>query len=150
MSRRPSPRIAKLPPEHSSPARARRFVEDALHDSCSPDVIEAATLLVSELATNVVVHAGTPMWVSVHPVRGGVRVEVADGARNLPVVDLRTARREPPGFAQSGRGLVLVDRMARRWGVERHHTGKAVWFELGATRPRSPRRRAVVLLGRLV
>ena len=86
-------------------------------------------LLVSELATNVVLHAKTPMRISVSTGALGVRVEVADESVALPVV------RDSPRGAESGRGLVLVDRVARAWGFEPERAGKVVWFELDDVPP---------------
>jgi len=121
--------VLELPADPSSPARARRFVVHTLDGSFPRDVIESAALLVSELATNVVLHAGTPMRLSIESDRAGVRVEVADESTALPVMRIQR------DSAEAGRGLVLVDRIARAWGVERLHkgNGKVVWFELGVS-----------------
>jgi anti-sigma regulatory factor (Ser/Thr protein kinase) len=117
------PELALLA-EPSSPARARRFVADALDHRCPAEVVEIAVLLVSELATNVVLHARTPMRISVLSARAGVRIEVADDSVAQPVIRIQRSG------APSGRGLVLVDRLARAWGVEAERPGKVVWFEL--------------------
>ena len=84
-----------------------------------------ADLLVTELATNVIVHAGSEFEVVVH-VDGVVRVTVVDDSLTLP------SRREAADYAMSGRGLQIIDQLATRWGVEprRDGDGKVVWFEL--------------------
>ncbi|HWG94645.1 MAG TPA: ATP-binding protein, partial [Mycobacteriales bacterium] len=56
---------------------------------------------------------------------GGVRLEVVDGhAGRVPVV------RQPDADAEGGRGLVIVQALAARWGSERLSAGKRVWCEL--------------------
>ena len=82
-----------------------------------------AELLTSELAANAIRHGRTPFTVAVSasPV---VRVEVHDGNAVVPTV--QAAR----GDDEAGRGLLLLESLADRWGVEESGGGKAVWFEL--------------------
>ncbi len=117
---------------------ARQFVADSL-SALEPGVGETAALLVSELATNAVVHASSDFAVTVvYPTSSGrVRVEVVDGVPGQPM-PLR-----PPPTAPHGRGLLLVASLAQEWGVEgaRRRAGKTVWFELTPAalhRPASP------------
>lgn len=86
--------------------------------------LETARLLVSELVTNVVLHARTPM--SLRHLRVGTRArfELADGLRAGPV-----AKRYVPD-SPTGRGIRLVTALADDWGVQRSIDGKVVWFEL--------------------
>jgi hypothetical protein len=83
-----------------------------------------AVLLLSELVSNVVQHALThfSMCADLGPFR--LRVEVADGSGELPVV------LNPAHDAPTGRGMLLVDQMATDWGAEPIPDGKLVWFEL--------------------
>ena len=113
----------ELPPEPTSPGAARRFVTDDLagHDGAPTDV---AALLVSELVTNAVVHARTPIVVTVTATNGLVRVGVRDGSPTLPA--LRRFDRD----AAAGRGLQLVERLASRWGIDVNDASKTVWFEV--------------------
>ena len=113
----------ELPPEPTSPGAARRFVTDELarRDGAPIDV---AALLVSELVTNAVLHARTPMVVTVTIRDGLVRVGVQDGSPTLP------ALREYDRSAATGRGLQMVERLASRWGVDVNDGSKTVWFEL--------------------
>ncbi|MFF2249232.1 ATP-binding protein [Streptomyces sp. NPDC058142] len=87
-------------------------------------------LCVSELLGNVIRHVGegTPVRVRVARVEGvGIRVEVTDpDPRVLPVLLHAT------GEDESGRGLVLLDAVARRWGVEQGAASKTVWCEVEA------------------
>lgn len=87
-------------------------------------VAETAELVVSELVTNAVVHAATPVDVEAIVRRHGVRVEVADGSPHPPVP------RAYEGLAGTGRGLRLLEELADEWGVQPHPRGKTVWFEL--------------------
>jgi anti-sigma regulatory factor (Ser/Thr protein kinase) len=88
-------------------------------------------LLVSELVTNSVRHAGrpagAPLRIRAAAVDGVVRVEVHD--RGHGWVRRRSADGRPGGF-----GLSLVERLAARWGVN-HEDGTCVWFELAPRRP---------------
>jgi two-component sensor histidine kinase len=88
-------------------------------------VVEAALLLTSELVTNAVLYAAGTINVDVDLDLTAVRVEVADANEQPP-----TPRDAAPEDT-SGRGLHLVEAMARAWGVEQERAdGKVVWFEL--------------------
>jgi anti-sigma regulatory factor (Ser/Thr protein kinase) len=115
-----------LLPEPRSAGEARHFVADSLRDVVSADVSEIAVLLTSELVTNVIVHARTPMRLDVdtEPPHGGVRVAIADDVPRPPV------RRSMNDGRLTGRGMHLVESLAREWGVEPTARGKRVWFEL--------------------
>lgn len=113
----------ELPAEPTSPAAARRFVADSLAPVVGVPV-DIATLLVSELVTNAVLHARTAMVVTVTAADGSVRVGVQDGSAALP------ALRQYDRTAPTGRGLQMLERLASRWGVETDETSKTVWFEL--------------------
>lgn len=89
--------------------------------------MDDAALLTTELAANAVRHATVDrFYLTLHCDADRVRVEVADGSLEPPVV-LR-----PDPMATSGRGLQLVDALADRWGFERREHGKVVWFELAS------------------
>ncbi len=118
-----------LPPTTESVPRARHFVDESLPNTCWADEV---TLLVSELASNAVRHAGTPFTVALGCDGSIVRVEVTDGSSDLPVAQV------PPADAVTGRGLLIVDAIAERWGVDVTPTGKTVWFELSCRAATSP------------
>src|SRR5687767_11604869 len=115
--------MLELPPQADSPRRARHFVERELTDRCPPALVEAAALLASELVTNAVRHARTPLTLAVTPSSDGLRLEVQDGSERMPQL------REPSSGAH-GRGLLLIDRIAEAWGTEERPDGKTVWLEL--------------------
>ena len=115
-----------FPPDPSEVAAARRFVVEVL-TAAGLDPWPAE-LVVSELATNAARHSGTAYTVSVF-VDDAVRVEVWDRSDALPAV------RGPSRRRQRGRGLVLVDRLARSWGVAAAPEGKTVWCVLPLAEP---------------
>jgi serine phosphatase RsbU (regulator of sigma subunit)/anti-sigma regulatory factor (Ser/Thr protein kinase) len=87
---------------------------------------EAAQLLVSELVGNAVRHAPeADVLLRASLTDGLLRVELQDSSSRLPVAPHR-----PPWEAEGGRGLLLVESMAERWGVEPVLYGKRVWFEM--------------------
>ncbi len=110
-------------PDPSQVTLARRFVAGALASwgVRAPD----ADLLVSELATNAVLHARSEFEVTVIRHHDRVRVEVFDHNTRLP------AFAAVPSDASSGRGLMLVQALAGAWGVESNTAdGKTIWFEV--------------------
>jgi hypothetical protein len=119
-----------LPPEVASTPRARIFVRTALTGILPGDVVALAELCVSELVTNAVLHAGTPLRVHVAPVAGGLRISVHDGSTAMPL-RVRHSR-----TAATGRGLALVAAVSSAWGVESEAAGgKTVWCELATEEP---------------
>jgi len=121
-------RSRRFPEAPASVPGARQFVAESL-SALEPALSETAVLLVSELATNAVVHATSDFAVTVvYPTRAGrVRVEVVDSVPGRP------ASLQPPPTAPHGRGLLLVASLAEEWGVEGvagSRAGKTVWFEL--------------------
>jgi len=115
----------RLGHDTATPRAARRFVSEALHLWELDDLTDTVVLLVSELVTNAVVHAGSGVEVLVRLTADAAIVAVTDTSALAPV---------PRGAADdevSGRGLALVEAMARRWGVDnRPDGGKTVWFEV--------------------
>ncbi|MFG3113290.1 SpoIIE family protein phosphatase [Streptomyces sp. NPDC048197] len=109
-------------------AEARRQVREVLHDWADPDQVDSAVLMVSEMVTNVLLHTdGDALLVAeICGERGArrVRVDVSDSSDELP------HRRSPGELASSGRGLVLLELLAGRWGVDPRGDGKSTWFEL--------------------
>jgi anti-sigma regulatory factor (Ser/Thr protein kinase) len=104
---------------------ARRFVAQALDAAGAADDGWAAIQVVSELATNAVVHAGTRYVVQVKVEATSVRIEVTD---ERPFA-AATARRFSDETT-TGRGLRLVDMLSQAWGVETTEKTKTVWCEI--------------------
>lgn len=106
---------------------ARTFVRIALGVWGAADVVEPAALLTSEIVTNAILHAGTEYGVAIEFDGSDLLIEVADGSADTPV------RIEPAALAVRGRGLVLVDGLAERWGAQLEGSHKKVWFRLRST-----------------
>jgi len=88
------------------------------------DLVDDVATLVSELVSNAVIHARTQMMLTVESVGAGVRVALADDSAVMP----RFAGADRRSI--SGRGLLIIDRLASRWGVDRLPQGKVVWVEI--------------------
>jgi len=103
---------------------AREFVRRLLHEWGADHLFDEASLVVTELAANAVLHAGSPYEVSITHGDGVLRIEVADGDPGTP---------EPQPFsavAESGRGIVLVSAISASWGIDARPDGKVTWAEL--------------------
>jgi anti-sigma regulatory factor (Ser/Thr protein kinase) len=114
---------AKFEPEVTSVTAARQRLLDFLYD-VPEENRRVAALLVTELTTNALLHAGTPFTLCADITRSKVRVEVADGIRDVPVV------KSPRPSEEGGRGMILVSALADSWGAEPISGGKLVWFDL--------------------
>ncbi|MFL6136475.1 MAG: GAF domain-containing protein [Frankiaceae bacterium] len=126
MHRAPDGAYVELPADTGSPAVARQAVAGALSRWGVNALTDTAVLLVSELVTNAVRHAGTALRLAVlRPSPGRVRIEVTDHAPHAPLRPLAVET-----SAEGGRGLFLVQALAAGWGSEITGTGKTVWFEL--------------------
>jgi anti-sigma regulatory factor (Ser/Thr protein kinase) len=116
---------ADFPAERDAPGSARHFVADAfVRWGHAGDLLEDAKLLVTELATNAVVHARSPFSVVVRADNSRVRVSVQDASPATPTL------RDGGPSVPSGHGIRLVDALAADWGVELTADGKTVWAEL--------------------
>jgi len=113
-----------FPAVPESVGSARRFTRAALgrHD-VEPRLIDTAMLLVSELATNAIVHAASSVKLRID-VGDDIRVEVSDEDETPPVAGEAEMEHE------SGRGLAIVTTLADDWSWSPRSNGKAVWFSL--------------------
>jgi anti-sigma regulatory factor (Ser/Thr protein kinase) len=119
----------RLRPDGRAPGEARRSLE-ALRPTVDDTLVDDAELLVSEVVSNAVRHAGLDGTDSIE-----LRVRGSRSALHVDVVD------PGPGFdpanvslphARGGWGLWLLEQLAERWGVERGEV-TTVWFELEPT-----------------
>jgi len=99
-------------------------VERTLRTWDCRDLIDDARVVVTELVSNVVRHAGTEVCVELELLGDRVRIAVVDHADGEVV--LRTV---DPRADLGGRGLHLVEELSERWGVDRHPGEKCVWAE---------------------
>jgi PAS domain S-box-containing protein len=120
----------QLEPEPVSAREARRFLRALLVESGHEEWLEQAELAVSEIVTNAVLHAHTPLEVTARIGEDQLRVEVRDLSPLLPL------QRSSGTEATTGRGLDLVAAVSSAYGVEpTAPTGKMVWFVLHASPP---------------
>ncbi len=113
-----------LEPEPRSAGTARRTVEALLTSHGLADLVDTATLLVSELVTNAILHTASPVELRCSVGGGWSLIEVSDRSSALP------SPRNYDEDALTGRGLGLVELLAESWGIESESQGKSVWFRL--------------------
>jgi serine/threonine-protein kinase RsbW len=120
-------RRIKLAADPRAAAEARKEIRVAIAVWDVPVDSEIASLLVSELVTNAVMHDGAAgvVMMAIRCARGRLRVDVHDASGVLPEPEPDT-----PVDAETGRGLMLVDTLADEWGFYRTPGGKAVYFSL--------------------
>lgn len=116
-------------PDPRSPGQARAMVREVLTDWRLEQTVDDATTIISELATNAVGHANTGFAVTITRTETGARLTVTDSSAAPP------EPRTPLPTEPSGRGMLLVDRLSRRWGITPSPHGKAVWAEVGPPLP---------------
>lgn len=125
------PRRRVFPGHPAQVAHARRFVQRTL---AAHGPAADAALLTSELATNAIQHTATGQGGTFEIIicqrPATVRIAVIDaGSPAIPAP-------APHGHLNdSGRGLALVDALARQWGQQGNRHARAVWFELDVLPP---------------
>ncbi|WP_237536562.1 SpoIIE family protein phosphatase [Streptomyces sp. SID5785] len=105
---------------------ARHMIRAAVRAWGARDRADEIELVADELVTNALMHTDGPAVVTLRVLSGPdrrLRVDVEDTSSALP------RRREAGDDGVSGRGLLLVDRLADVWGVEARGGGKCVWCE---------------------
>lgn len=109
--------------DRASVGASRKFVAETLTD-LPEEIRESVVLMMSELATNAVVHALTGFEVSIERSSTQVRVEVADVGEGEPRL------RSPSSSEPHGRGLRIVEELSDEWGMVESddHSGKTVWY----------------------
>lgn len=117
----------RLAPSSDSARAARIAVADFFAGRGRDELLHSVALVGTELVANAIMHARTEMTLSVELVGDGVRVAVTDGSSSLPRWTPSSAT------ATSGRGLLLVERISRSWGIDRVAAGgKTVWAQVDA------------------
>lgn len=110
--------------------RDARHALDRLAPEVPQNVLENVRLLVSELVTNCIRHAGIDPGASIElrvaPRNSVIRVEVSDPGEGFEPAPVRLSL-----YSTSGWGLYLVEQLADRWGVSVEN-GTKVWFEIEA------------------
>ena len=117
----PPTRRERIEPDRNAPGLARSVVAEFCHELGVRDH-DAAQLVASELVTNAVIHARTSIDLTLRFLPPLLHIAVRDRAGGIPritgIID---------ESSESGRGLVLVDALATRWGSFVPHGGKVVW-----------------------
>jgi len=114
----------RLPGEPRQVAHCRRLVRDTLASWSLTAFTETVELLVSELVTNAIQHAGGEIRLRLQRDEDALLCEVCDQTRNPPELQ------ELSATAERGRGILLVNELSGRWGHRRTASGKIVWFTL--------------------
>jgi len=126
----PARRTREWPATATAPRDARRFACEALRDWQRHDLEDVAALVVSELATNSVVHAQTGFVLCIEELDAGVLLRVSDPSPHLPSIQ------QTDGSHPSGRGLRIIAALADEWGAGTDDEGgKTVWALLQQPRP---------------
>ncbi|PSK58276.1 hypothetical protein B0E53_06968 [Micromonospora sp. MH33] len=118
---------ADLPPVVAAAREARALVTDGCARWDVPELAEPASIAVTEMVNNVVAHAGTRMTVRVAPRDSALHLAVRDHSHRRPAYAGLA-----PLTSTGGRGLLLIDTVARRWGSTPLADGKVVWCVLHA------------------
>ena len=120
-------------PDPDQVTLVRAFVKATLQDWDMAERIDDTLLVASELVTNAILHARTPVRVILQAPDGDMlRIEVVDDNPRTPV------RAADETGATTGRGLHVVAGAATNWGTHTEGTGKVVWAELGQRLPNDP------------
>ena len=122
----PAAQSLRLAPHPTAPRASRDFVSRTLLDWRMSQHLPAACLVVSELVTNAMTHAGTDIHLTVSEHRQDIRVAVRDGSPDLPVEQVGAT-------GEHGRGLAIVAGLSSAWGALSHtEGGKVVWAVIDA------------------
>jgi len=114
-------------PAELDSVRAARHVTAGLLDGGSVrELAEDAAIVVTELASNAVLHASSGFTLTISRSAGMVRIAVRDNSPLVPRDDHR------PFDVAAGHGLSVVAQLSRAWDVEGLPDGKVVWAELPA------------------
>ncbi len=117
--------VMRSGPSPAAQAAARRLVTEACAAWTMPDLVDDATLAVSELVANAVEHAGTDLVVLISRRPGGLHIAVCDEDTRMPQMPDHDEE-----MHLRGRGLRLIEAVARSWGVMPTAGGKVVWATL--------------------
>jgi anti-sigma regulatory factor (Ser/Thr protein kinase) len=119
-----------LPPSVDAPALTRELIERACQDRLAPSRIADCSLMATELVTNAILHGREPITLSVDSNGPGhVRVEVRDEGDGGAMAHAITAG-PVDASAVTGRGLLIVNALAERWGLEFQDRSTCAWFEV--------------------
>jgi hypothetical protein len=124
---RPMVASLRLTGAETDVSRARDWAVARLDEWSLPRMVDETRLVVSEMVTNALVHAGGAAELRLRRLHDGLRVEVEDRLANLPRVGAMSSE------ATGGRGLLVVEALSSRWGSHAVPGGKIVWAHLAET-----------------
>jgi two-component sensor histidine kinase len=107
-------------------AESRRFAQNIVAD-LPVDLRNAVALMVSELATNALVHTTQGFEITIDRTKDQLQVSVADRSDQVPSVQ------SPSPSESHGRGLRIVRTLSETWGTADGADGKSVWFQVNLT-----------------
>lgn len=113
-----------FPRDVHAPRQARHFVSGALRAWGRSELIDDAALVITELATNAIMHAGSNLTIGIRCIGPRLILTSHDTSSALPHICIADAG------APSGRGLQLIAGLTASWGAEGVRDGKVVWAEL--------------------
>lgn len=116
--------LGSWPAEAATVPAARRAVRDWLRSNGRPEHLDAAELVVSELVSNVVLHVGGDVRVSIARSGEDLLLEVHDSSSVLPHTRMFSQT------SSTGRGMRLVHSLSAAHGVHLSESGKTVWVRL--------------------
>lgn len=109
---------------------ARAFVDDRLSSWGLAEISDTLGLIVSEIVTNALIHAGSDVDVRLRAFADHVRLEVRDSDSNPPVPSPLALSEEENAQAEHGRGLLIVEALSRQWNTSPNGRGKTVWLDV--------------------
>ncbi|WP_328953640.1 ATP-binding protein [Kitasatospora purpeofusca] len=127
---------AVFPYEDESASLARELMKNTLLRWGLVDLVENAVLVTSELMTNAIqTGCRCSITVTVEQIgESAVRISVEDGSRYPPVLIKSGLPANPDRVPAGGRGLVIVDGLCKRWGLDLRPRGKCVFAEIHGQR----------------
>jgi len=121
------PETVRLQHGVRAPSYARRWMAEQCSTWGCDDLADTASLMVSELVTNVFLHAGTDCTIEADYAHPELTVVVSDGHVT------EVCRQDASLGSEQGRGLAIVASLADTWGVDYQQDDKAVWFTVTGT-----------------
>jgi DNA-binding response OmpR family regulator len=121
--------VLDLPETLLAAGEARAAIRELLAKWGFDELIDDASLVISELVGNAVEHAPASCVVVIDRAEGGLRIEVTDQGAGDP------SPQSVATDAERGRGLMIVSALATAWGVQRGPQSKSVWVELSEGEP---------------
>ncbi|MFJ2478466.1 SpoIIE family protein phosphatase [Streptomyces sp. NPDC087659] len=112
---------------------ARTFVDDQLSSWGLEELTDTLQLVISEIVTNALIHAGSDVDVRLRAFADHIRLEVRDSDSNPPVPSPLASSEESNSEAEHGRGLLIVEALAEPWSSSPNGRGKTVSLNVPIT-----------------